>query len=170
MLSSLVRRSFATLVATVALVAGCQTDPTEAVVVNALPANAAEPLTVYRAWYLSTLYVDPVAPESQSEQLRVGAGAEPAYALLAVAYDPEVGPVRLVPARTRENVRLEAGETARVVFSASSSLIGCDGPDGLSREQYEFLAARIFPGERLAELATGSCAAWSAALPDGGTQ
>lgn len=133
---------------------GCETlgEPTEATVVNAFPADDPAPYTVVKVWLRTTLYLDPLAPGAESEALRVGTGREPAYALLARGYDPsdpDAGPPVLIAARTRDAVALANGETARVVLSASSTLVGCGGPGGLSPEDHAFISERIFPGEAI---------------------
>lgn len=140
-----------------ALGAACQPDLSEAVVVNELPANGPEPLTVYKVWYRSALFLDPVAPGGQSETLRIGPGTEPAYALLALAYDPDAGAPRLVPARTKDVIRSEPGDTARLVFSPATALIGCGGTVGMSREDYETIRQRIFPGDTFAPFDPAGC-------------
>lgn len=169
------RSAFTSIVTTVTCLAGfafitmaCQTNLTEAVVVNEFSTDGGAPLTVYRAWYRSTLYLDPIAPGTRSEALRVGAGAEVAYALLAPGYDPEVGPSRLVVARTKEVVETRPGDTSTIVFSEQTAFIGCGSSAPLSREDSEFIMQRIFPGE-LANLTydAKSCAATPLAV-DGG--
>lgn len=125
--------------------AACQEDVTDAHV-----ENRTTDLVVVKAWYRSTLFVDPIAPGASSESLRVGAGTEPLYALVARATDadaPSAGP--LLVARSREPVSTSPGAHEALVVSSETMLVGC-GPDGLSPEERDFVATRIFPRDDVA--------------------
>lgn len=152
-----------------AVESACQGDLSEAVVVNDMPADGPEPLTIYKVWYRSTLFLDPLAPGEQSESLRIGPGAEPAYALLAPAYDADAGTPRLMPARTKDVIRSEAGETVRLVFSPATAFIGCGGAAGLSREDYDTIRERIFPGDIVAPFDPAGCTSQGRSGQEAGT-
>ena len=64
--------------------AGCNGDPTTAVVENGYPAAwRAGTMTVFKVWWVTTLFPNPVAPEARSETERTIPASDFAYALLA---------------------------------------------------------------------------------------
>ena len=129
------------------LAPGCQGDLSQAVVVNEYPANVPEPYTIYKVWYRSTLFLEPVSPGQESGASRIGPGTEPAYALVTPSFDADGGTRTLLPARTRNVVQTGSGDTGRLVFSPTAALVGCGGPNGLSREDYDIITTRVFPGD-----------------------
>ena len=66
-------------------VVGCNGDPTTVVVDNGFPAaaDAAGTMTVFKVWWVTTLFPSPVAPGASSETERTIAATDFAYALLA---------------------------------------------------------------------------------------
>jgi hypothetical protein len=145
------------VLAVMRLAPGCQGDLSQAVVVNEYPANVTERYTVYKVWYRSTLFLEPVSPGQESGALRIGPGTEPAYALLAPSFDVDSGMRTLVPARTREPVQTGPGDTGRLVFSPTGALVGCGGPNGLSREDYDVITTRIFPNDVVVPFDPSGC-------------
>jgi hypothetical protein len=130
-----------------ASIAACEPDPVEATVSNELPAG-----TIETVWFRTTLFTQPLEIGQTSEALRVGTGVEPAYALVRIGG-------RTYAARTAEPVRAEAGESARIVFSAASVRSLCFGSPILTEEDYAFITSRIFPGDDVAPYDPALCTA-----------
>jgi len=86
-----------------ALVPGCDNDPTEATVANELPGA-----TIEKTWFRTTLFTDPLATGQTSRTLRVGVGVEDAFAIARIhAQILRVrGRRRVAQSRVREAPRL----------------------------------------------------------------
>ena len=149
---------------------GCQTSNTEVAIANGFPEGPDAP-TLTKTWFRSTLYLEPIAPGATSESLRVGTGAEPAWAILSL-YDPRApdAPPSITVARTRAVIAIEPGDERTIVISPETAFVGCGGPGGLSPEDYAVARERIFPGEGLPPFdpATGCVAKAPEAVVDGG--
>ena len=142
------------------LLFGCETDgPTEASIANEFPSDEPAPFTVVKVWYKTTLFLEPLPPGQESEPARVATGPEPVYALLARVPSNAVdaGAPRLVVARTRDEVTVPVGEQKRIVLSPTTTLVGCGGPGGLSRANYDDIAKRIFPGDAVEPFDPAGC-------------
>lgn len=116
---------------------GCEPDPTEASVVNDLPAA-----TLEKVWFRTTLFAQPLETGQSSEPLRVGTGEEHAYALVRIGSHAFV-------ARTNDPVRAEAGEPVRIVFSPATSRSICFGDPKLTGADETFITSRVFPGDEV---------------------
>ncbi len=87
---------------------GCDDAPTTAVVENAYPApgdaGLADAVTVFKVWWVTTLFPTPVAPGASSEIQRTIPGSDFAYALLAPGWLPEgeTRPPRLVAMKSTQ--------------------------------------------------------------------
>lgn len=127
---------------------GCGTEtPTEAVVSNGYPAS--EALAVYRAWYATTLFGDPLAPESASAAQRTVPGSATAYAVLALGWDPssKAKPTSFVPIQSKRELSVERGDTLRIVVSDRTFTGRCEGGEPLDQSDADFITQRIFPGD-----------------------
>jgi hypothetical protein len=121
-----------------AFVSACDNDPTEASVVNDVPGA-----TIEKAWFRTTLFTDPLETGQTSQTLRVGVGAEHAFAVVRIN-----GHAFL--ARTNDRVDAAEAEQTRIVFSPKAARSLCFGEPRLSAEEQTDIAARIFPGDQLA--------------------
>lgn len=152
------------VVAAILFAAGCETtSPTEAVVHNRFAAGPPA-VVLKKVWFRSTLWNGPIVPEAQSDTLRVAAGTEPAYAVIEVAS-------RSFVVKSRDLVTSSLGDTTTILFSPATTAGTCFTDARLSREDYELVTTRIFPGEpvepfdapcEIAESADGG-------MPDAGT-
>lgn len=144
----------------------CAPEPAKASVVNAFP--AASPNTIVKVWYRTTLFTDAIQPGDESAQKPVGTGSEPAYALIALDYDPEAGTSsRKVPARTRDSIETKDDDQVKLTFGADTATGPCVGGTPMTQEEYDFIAQRIFPDDLLEPIDSVVCG--TVATGDGGT-
>ena len=134
--------------------ASCETeDPTMAVVADAYPAvgdaGAAGEVSVYKAWWSTTLVADPVAPGGESPAQRAVPASDYAYALLAPGWDPSSGapPSRLVAVRSTTKLSVGRGDTLRIAVSPESFDGDCAAGKPLAQDDADFITQRIFPGD-----------------------
>ena len=134
--------------------AACDTEtPTTASVENDYPALAdgGDPATqtvVYRAWFASTLFLDPVAPGATSGERRTVPTEDTVYVVLAVAWDPSSGasPTRLVALRSKGKLSVARGDLALIQVSPARFDGDCAAGSALSQDDADFVTQRIFPG------------------------
>ena len=127
---------------------GCGTEtPTEAVVTSGYAKSDA--ITVYRVWYATTLFRDPVAPGSTSGTERTVPGSALAYAVLAVGWDPSSNekPSSFVAVQSNHELSVERGDTLQIVVSDRTFAGRCDAGEALKQSDADFITQRIFPGE-----------------------
>jgi hypothetical protein len=128
------------------LLIACKTeDPTFAVVENAYPQG----IVVYRAWWETTLFTEPVLPGMTSSDQRSVPESDTAYVLLAPGWDPASGqpPTTLLPARSKVPFEVDRGSTLRITVSDATFQGNCAAQQPLSQEDADFITQRIFPGE-----------------------
>jgi hypothetical protein len=138
-----------------AAVSACDGEtPTRAVVANAysdLPdrAGPSTEIVVYKAWWGTTLFADPVIPGSTSDELRTVPAEATAYALLAPGWDPAsaTAPTTLIPVRSIAKLAVSRGEVLQITVSDATFAGRCSAGQPLSREDAAFITERIFPGE-----------------------
>jgi len=134
--------------------AACDTEtPTTASVRNDYAAVAdggdvATQNVVYRVWFATTLFTDPVAPGQTSAELRTVPTADYVYALLAVGWDPASGaaPTKLVPLRSKGRLDVARGDLGLIAVSPATFDGDCASGGRLSQEDADFVTQRIFPG------------------------
>ena len=158
---------------TAAASSGCGSeDPAEGVVVNNLAANV--PVTIEKVWFRTTLFTKPIAIGESSETLRVGTGTERAYALVRIGEDdPDAGAsARRFVAQTKEPISSEVAKKVTIDFSAASARSLCFGDPRLTRDEWDFITSRIFPGDAVVDFEDpGACLVdppAPAPSPDGG--
>ncbi len=131
-------------------VAACETpDPTKAVVDNAYPTTPGASLVVYRVWWSATLFNEPVAPGSSSDEQRSVPESDFAYALLAQGWDPasSTPPTQLIAVKSKAKLTAPRGDTLHIVVSDVTFAGNCGARQPLSQEDADFITQRIFPGE-----------------------
>ena len=136
-------------------VAACETpDPTKAVVENGYPviADGGPPgasVVVYKAWWAATLFNDPVAPGTTSDEQRSVPESDFVYALLAPGWDPESGspPTKLIAVKSKQKLAATRGETLHILVSDGTFAGNCVANQPLSQEDADFITQRIFPGD-----------------------
>jgi hypothetical protein len=136
------------------MLAACGTEtPTRATVVNGYAeagdgAPAAQ-LVVYRVWYSTTLFRDPVLPKASSGVQRIVPGSDEAYAVLTSHWDPASGdtPRAFIPVRSRRALSVARGDVLQIVVSDATFVGRCDGEGPLTQSQADFITTRIFPAE-----------------------
>jgi len=139
--------------------------PTEAIIRNEFSSAAGTPEdapTLSRVWYRSTLWQQTIAPGADSERLRVGAGTERAYAILNVGS-------RSFVVVSRTPIMTPIGETTTIRFSPSETFASCFTAQSLSREDYDFVTSRIFPGTNVEAFDVSCDVSATGTEGDGGT-
>jgi hypothetical protein len=139
---------------TASLVA-CETpDPTMALVENAYPVpsdpgDSAAQVVVYKAWWATTLFNEPVVPGAASDQERSVPESDFVYALLAPGWDPGSGsrPTKLIAVKSKQKIAATRGDTLHIVVSDGTFAGSCDAVQVLSQEDADFITQRIFPGD-----------------------
>jgi hypothetical protein len=135
--------------------AGCDDDPTTAVVENgyAIPSDArtadADPMTVFKVWWVTTLFATPVPPGELSETERTTPANDFAYALLAPGWSPELAgaPARLIAVRSKQPLSVAAHDLLRITVSDDQFTGNCAAGAPLGADDARFIVERIFPGE-----------------------
>ena len=154
----------------------CETEtPTTAVVVDGYPAapdggNPTTEISVFKAWYVTTLFVDGVAPGATSGEQRIVPANDYAYAILAPGWDPSSmsPPTTRIPVRSFGRITASRGEALRITVSDAAFEGNCLGGKPLSQEDADFITQRIFPGD-FASVAYDAKTCTSTPIPmDGG--
>jgi hypothetical protein len=142
------------LVLLLALGACDGSDATYAAATNTFPtAPNAAPTSVYKVWFRSTLFTEPITPGNDTPVHLVAPGGDVAYAVLAPGWnadDPDAGaPPALVGVRTTNGVFATKGEIARIELGPSTVRGACTGEPPLTKDEYDVIRDRIFPAENL---------------------
>lgn len=166
------------LVATALLATtGCETETaTNAVVADSYPAvlDGGDPstqMTVYKVWWVTTSFLDPVAPGAESDAQRTVPAVDYAYALLAPGWDPtsSTPPTVLIPLRSADKLGVDRGDTLRIDVSDATFLGNCAGSKALSQADADFITQSIFPGAFAAVTYDAKTCTATVLPPDGGT-
>lgn len=148
---------------------GCNDDPTTAVVDNDYP--AAHVVTVYRAWWVTTLFPDPVGAGESSETERTIPASDFAYALIAPGWSPDTtsGPTQLIALKSRQPLSVTTHDLLHIAISDDTFAGDCAAGSTLSSDDASLIVERIFPGA-FAGLSydSATCVSTPVAL-DGGT-
>ena len=159
-------------------VTACETEtPTRAVVENAYPelkegGDPATQIIVYKAWWVATLFPDPVTPGQTSDEVRSVPAEDIAYAVLAPGWDPAstTPPTTLIPLRSKMKLTVNRGEVLRITVSDATFTGSCAAKQALSQEEADFITQRIFPGD-FAKVTYDAKTCISTPLPsDGGAE
>lgn len=162
-----------------AALSACGTEtPSEAVVVNDYGAAASDgsfagEVTIYRAWYATTLFREPLGPGEQSAPQRTVPGKARAYVVLAVGWDPtsSAPPSSFVAAMSKSAFDVDRGGTLRITVSDDSFTGRCDGAEPLSQKDADFITQRIFPAEFAGlDYDAATCTAGPSVAPDAGVK
>jgi hypothetical protein len=128
----------------------CDTDtPTTALIENDwAPSEATPPFTVYRVWYQSTLFFEPLAFGESSAAQRIVNGSAYAYALVALDFDPLGGgePRRFLALRSHQELSVKRGDLLQIELSDETFDGNCFAGKALSQTDANFITERIFPG------------------------
>lgn len=146
--------TFTTLLAALSIF-GCETEtPTTALVRNDYPAvpdggDPATEVTVWKAWYVSSVFLDPVAPGGASDAQRTVSSSDYVYAIVAPGWDPSsmTPPAQLIPVRSKGQLSVKRGDTLTIAVSDATFDGRCAGGSALSQEDADFVTQRIFPGD-----------------------
>jgi hypothetical protein len=150
-LSSLVGASVLALATS--FTAGCDDAPTRAFVDNgfaaAPDAGSTAAMTVYKVWWLTTLFADAVPAGATSETERPSPGSAFAYALLAPGWSPEDGgrPPRLVALESRGALSVSAHGVLSIAVSDDTFTGDCARGAPLGADDAALITERIFPGD-----------------------
>ncbi len=132
---------------------GCESsEPTTVAVRNG---HARSSTTIHKVWYRTALFVEPLAPGQQSSTHDMVKGSDHAYALVGSARGGDGGPPEVLFAvRTTGPIEVERGELKVIELSEASTQGMCSG---LSREAYEEIRLRYFPGDPVAPFDPARC-------------
>jgi hypothetical protein len=131
-------------------VVGCNGDPTTVVVDNGFPAaaDAAGTMTVFKVWWVTTLFPSPVAPGASSETERTIAATDFAYALLAPGWSPGGGPpARLVALASAQPLTATPHDLLTITVDDAHFVGDCAAGSTLDAADAELIVERIFPGD-----------------------
>ena len=139
----------------VLLASACETEtPTTAVVDNAYPTipdggDTSKEVTVFKVWYTTTLFSDPVAPGAESPEQRTIPTRDTVYAILAVGWDPSstTPPTTLLPTQSASAIAVKRGDKASISVSDATFVGNCAAGRPLTQDQADFITQRIFPGD-----------------------
>jgi hypothetical protein len=122
--------------------AGCNDTPTTAQIV-------AGPITVFKAWWLATLFPDPVAPGDTSASQRTIPGSDYAYALTAPGWLPDQPeqPRKLVVLRSRNKVVATRHDPLAIIVTDEAFVGNCAAGAPLDADEAQRIVERIFPAE-----------------------
>lgn len=111
--------------------------------------------TLVRVVYREAAWDGPIGLGQQSGEQEVSPGLDHAYALAVWDYDPKADPPQ-VPLVMRTKNKAEAVRDAHVdvVFSEANHTGKCGG---LTKEEYEDIAVRVFPGREVQPYDEISC-------------
>jgi hypothetical protein len=173
-LSRTLRLGLAAVVASsLATLGGCDDTPTTAVVENAFPvaadaASSSAPMSVYRAWWVTTLFSNAVAPGASSETERTVPALDYAYALLAPGWSPSDGgiPRRLIAVRSAAKVGVAVHGVLRLVVSDDTFVGDCAAGRPLDDADARLIVERIFPAAFAGATYDPATCATSAAAAD----
>jgi hypothetical protein len=137
---------------------GCNDSPTTAVVENGYPLSddagsdaggGTATMTIFKAWWVTTLFPFPVGPAATSETERTIPGSDFAYALLAPGWSPDDGgaPGRLIAIKSTQKLSVAAHERLRITVSDDQFAGNCAAGSSLAPEDAQLIVERIFPGD-----------------------
>jgi len=123
----------------------CNDTPTTAVVTNGFAATTA--VSVYKLWWLETLFPDAVAPGAASAVQRTIPGSDYAYALLAPGWSAADGPPRtLVPIKSAAKLTAYDHQLLRIIV-AEATFTGDCVSSVLTADDATLIRTQLFPGE-----------------------
>lgn len=135
---------------------GCDDAPTAAVVENTYPTTAAadggsgaEVSTVFKVWWVTTLFPSPLGPGQISDVERTVPGEDFAYAVLAPGWSPDRGgaPPRLIALKSRQRLTATAHQRLTIAVSDDTFSGNCFAESTLGAEDARVVVERIFPGQ-----------------------
>jgi hypothetical protein len=135
--------------------AACDTEePTFAVVDNAYPpppdgGEASKQTVVYRAWWVTSYFPDPVPGGASSSEQRSVPVSDFVFALLAPGWDPAstTPPAQLVVVKSKVPLSASRGDTLHIVVSDQTFTGSCAAGQPLSQEDADLITQSIFPAE-----------------------
>lgn len=133
----------------------CDDAETTAQVDNTYPTTAdggfdsTKSIAVYRAWWLVTVFADPIAAGTSSDAHRVVSGTDSAYYLLAPGWDPSSGaaPTVLVAAKSNDAVHVDRGKGLHLTVDDAHVTGNCAAGHPLSQADADYITRNIFAGE-----------------------
>jgi hypothetical protein len=135
------------------LATGCDDQPTTVLVENDYPptatAAASEPgTTVFKVWWVTTLFPSPVAPGAVSETERTIPSTDFAYALLAPGWSPDSAtpPTRLVALESTQKLTASAHQLLTIALSDQLFTGNCAAGSVLGDDDAQLIVHSIFPG------------------------
>jgi hypothetical protein len=129
--------------------ASCDSLPQTSVVIdNGYAPSATNPAVVYRAYWETTYFVDPIAPGTSSDtQATIPASTSPAYVVLAPGWDPELSaqPESLVVLQSKSGFDVHLGGTVHIPVDDDGFAGNCAAGSHLTQDQADFITGVVFP-------------------------
>ena len=133
--------------------AGCNDQPTTVLVQNDYPepagGAASQPvMTVFKLWWVTTLFARPVAPGAISESERTIPGTDFAYALIAPGWSPDsrTPPARLIALKSVQALTVSVHDVLTIAVSDQQFTGNCAAGGTLDADDAQLVVQRIFPG------------------------
>jgi hypothetical protein len=139
------------LVGSALTLSACSDAPTTAVVENDYPivadAGAASAMTVFKAWWVTTLFPNAVGPAAVSEAERTVPASDFAYVLLAPGWSPDDpgAPRRLVAMKSAAKLTVATHDALRIAVSDDLFVGNCAAGKPLGADDARLIVERIFP-------------------------
>ena len=135
------------IAATAALGFGaCNDTPTTAVVTNGFAVTT--PVTVYKLWWLETLFPDALAPGAASVVQRTIPGSDFAYGLLAPGWSAADGPPQnLVAIKSAAKLTAYEHQLLRIIVADTTFTGDCAAGSALTADDASLITTQIFPAE-----------------------
>lgn len=136
-----------------ALILGCSNNPTTAVVENRYPVahdgGSSTGTTVFKAWWVTTLFPTPVRPGATSETERTIPGSDYAYVLIAPGWvpDSDLLPARLIALKSISKLSATEHSLLTIAVSDEGFAGNCAAGSTLDADDARLIVERIFPGE-----------------------
>jgi hypothetical protein len=127
----------------------CEQPTSHVVLDNDYPADASNPLVVYRAYYQAVAFQDPVSPgeSSDSEETVPSSIPNNAFVVLAPGWDPngDAGPTSFVLLESRDGgFGVHLNETLHIPVNDTTFAGNCDAGSQLTQDQADFIVNFVF--------------------------
>ncbi|HEX7667629.1 MAG TPA: hypothetical protein VF407_24040 [Polyangiaceae bacterium] len=137
------------------LASACDDQETTAIVDNGYPTlddgglDPQKSITVYRAWWLVSVFADPVAAGASSSANRVVPGQDTAYFLLAPGWDPASSdpPTNLVVAKSNDVLKIDKDNALHIAVDDDHVTGNCATGHPLTQADADKITTTIFAGE-----------------------
>jgi hypothetical protein len=132
--------------ASLCAVSGCETPTTTVILDNDY--SAASNLVVYRAFYQSVSFQEPIPPGSSSQPQNppIPASANTAYVILAPGWDPDssAAPTSFVLLQSRQGYAVHLNDTLHIVVNDANFVGNCAAGMPLTQNEADVIVNFVF--------------------------